>query len=451
MTKKVSHKDQPDMPLKKLATTMIRQAIEAVDPAQLIKRQLHLEKHLLYIHDHTFDLKKYHRIYIIGFGKGAAYMAEEMEELLQDRVTTGAVVVKYGHGRALHRLRLFEAGHPVPDMNTLKAGTELLKIARQAEQDDLVIVLITGGGSALFEVLPREITLEDLAVMNRELLKCGATIEEINALRKHLSLVKGGRLAELIQPAQCVTLILSDVIGDPLDVIASGPTAADNTTYNDVLRIIEKYELTAKLPRTVVRLFQEGQSGKREETPKPGDRIFNRVHNFIIGNNKQALGLLEDMARKHGFAPLILTDQARGEAREIGKLIAAILKSAIMDGHPLPSSGCLILGGEPTVTLRGKGKGGRNQELVLAVLTEMAGISKPFYFCSVGTDGTDGPTDAAGAWIDHLTEERAKNLNLNPHTFLDGNDSYPFFKTLDQLIMTGPTGTNVMDIMFALF
>ncbi len=434
-----------------IATKIIRQAIDAVHPARLIHDQLSLSGEQLTIEGQTFRLNQFRRVFVIGMGKGAAHMAAAMEEKLGHRITGGAVVVKYGHTAPLKKIALWEAAHPVPDDNTLKATAGILALVKDLREDDLVFVLITGGGSALFEALPQGVTLEDLRSFNSVMLECGATIDEINTLRKHISAVKGGRLAGHLYPATVISLILSDVIGDPLESIASGPTAPDPTTFGQAKEIVDKYGIEEKLPDSIRRILRLGLAGQVEETPKPGQAIFKKVHHFILGNNQRALFQLANAAEAEGFQPLILTDRMQGEAREVARLIAAMTDSALNSGFPMRSPGCLLLGGEPTVTLRGKGKGGRNQEMVLAVLGALGKQERPFYFCSVGTDGTDGPTDAAGAWIDEHSFAKAEQLALHWQDFLERNDSYHFFKALDQLIITGPTGTNVMDVIICLF
>ncbi len=438
--------------LKTTARRMVQKAVEAVDPYGLILDQLQVQGSYLVVKEHRFNLDDFQHIYVIGAGKATAPMAQAIERILNQRLTDGAVVVKYGHAQPTRKIRVYEAGHPVPDENSLRASEEILRLARAAGENDLVVVLLSGGGSALLESLPRDITLNDLQKTNQALLACGADIEEINTIRKHLSSVKGGQLAEAIFPAIGLTLILSDVIGDPLESIASGPTVADPSTFAQAWAIVEKYRLQSQLPASVLRRLQSGLAGSVKETPKPGLMFFKKIFNVIVGNNLRALQKAAQVAGDNGFSPLILTDRLQGEVREIAKLMAAIFTTALQHGHPKASPACLILGGEPTVTLKGKGKGGRNQEMVLAVLKELPPHTKqPFYFCSVGTDGTDGPTEAAGAWIDHKSREKAHRLGLDIAAYLQQNDSFHFFKNMDQLIITGPTGTNVMDLILFLF
>jgi glycerate 2-kinase len=371
-----------------------------------------------------------------------------MEELLADRITGGDIIVKYDHGVDLQSVRLHEAGHPIPDAQGLQATQSLMRTITGLSERDCVLVLITGGGSALLESLPPSISLQDLQNLSKLLLGCGATIHEINCIRKHISRIKGGQLARLIQPATCIGFILSDVIGDDLSVIASGPTSPDNTTFQEALAIVDKYGIKNDLPAAVRNYLEAGIAGKFPETPKSDDKLFSRVRNIIIGNNRLALAKAESCARGYDYNTLVLTSMLQGEAREIAHMIAAIIKEIQLSGTPVPRPACVLLGGEPTVTITGNGKGGRNQELALSVA--LSGIDKSYLFASVGTDGTDGPTDAAGAIVTHETLGHAQKLGLDGRACLQDNDSYHFFEKLGDLVKTGPTGTNVMDLILAL-
>jgi len=436
---------------KTLAGQMIIKALQAVDPKALITKRLKRQGAQLTVAGRHFDLRRFEHIYVLGFGKAVAPMAAALEAILGSFLNGGVVVVKYGYQQPLKKIRLLEAGHPVPDQNTLQAAEQILALAEKAKANDLVFVLISGGGSALFEKLPESITLNDLARFNKLLLACGADIEEMNTLRKHISLVKGGQLSKYIAPATSFSLILSDVIGDPLQSIASGPTAADCTTFAQAWKILSKYHLMSKIPGSIFKWLEAGKQGKVPETPKPGHPLFKKVSNIILGNNHLALKQLEQKAGRAGFHAFILSDRLEGEARVLAGTLASVISSSLSGANSFYAPACLILGGEPTVTLKGKGKGGRNQELVLAVLLALGPVKQPFYFCSLGTDGTDGPTDAAGAWIDEQSYFKAELNGLDMQSYLENNDSYHFFKKMDQLLLTGPTRTNVMDIMFCLF
>ena len=435
--------------LRRIAGEIVQGAIKAVDPYTLIKEQIEKKQTVLYIRGMApIDLSKYQRLFICGAGKGTAPMAKAMEELLGESLLGGDIIVKYGHTDHLKKVMLHEAAHPVPDENTLNATNILLGNLQNLRETDYVFVLLTGGGSALMESLSEGIKLADLQQLSAVLLESGANIHEINCIRKHISRIKGGQLAREIHPARCITLALSDVIGDDLSVIASGPTSADPSTFADALAILDKYRITDKIPSVIRTYLHDGRAGKKAETPKSDDTIFHSVSNTVIGNNRLALKRAAAIAEANDFNTLILTSMLEGEAREAAKVIGSVIREIQMTNIPLNKPACILLGGEPTVQIRGKGKGGRNQELTLAVA--LSGIREPFVFVSCGSDGTDGPTDAAGAIADQYTMTRAEKSQLNAAAYLENNDAYHFFSALDDLIITGPTGTNVMDIIFAL-
>jgi glycerate-2-kinase len=330
----------------------------------------------------------------------------------------------------------------------LQATNQLLEFLHLVGENDCVFVLITGGGSALMESLPQEISLDDLQKLNKLLLSCSATIHEINCVRKHISKIKGGQLARYIYPATCITLALSDVVGDDLSVIASGPTSPDNSTFDEALSIFKKYDIQKEVPDSILDYLQKGSEGSISETPHSNDEIFTKVRNLVIGSNRLALQIAQKEAQSYGYNTLILTSMLQGEAREIAQVIASIIREIQQTDMPLKKPACILLGGEPTVKIKGNGKGGRNQELALAVA--LTGISNPYLFISCGSDGTDGPTDAAGAMVTHETLSDALDKKISGQDYLMNNDAYNFFNPLNTLIKTGPTGTNVMDIIFAL-
>lgn len=433
--------------LKSIAGTIIGSAIDAVKPDKLIRRHVKLRSNLLQIGAQHFRLDEFENIYLIGAGKASAYMAQEIEKVLGTRLSGGVVSVKYRHVAPCRKVRVFEAGHPVPDENGLAATGNILEIAEKAGEKDLVLCLISGGGSALLESLPPGIRLDEVQKVTELLLGSGADIEEINTVRKHLSRVKGGQLAQAIFPATCVSVIISDVIGDPLEAIASGPTAPDSTTFADAWRVMEKYGLPAKLPVAVRRYLAAGTAGEKPETLNPGDPVFRKVTNIILGNNLHALQAAKVQAEKLGFHTLILSSRIQGEAREVARVVAGVTQEILLNDLPLPKPACVLLGGETTVTLRGKGLGGRNQELALAALLAMKSVRQPFLISSCGTDGTDGPTDAAGGFAFPGMWETAEQKSLDPLSFLQKNDSYHFLQQTGGLINTGPTGTNVMDVI----
>lgn len=435
--------------LKKAADQIIKAALNAVDPYQLIREQVIRKGDTLVVSEKEhIELSQFDRIFLCGAGKGAAPITRAMEELLSDRLDGGDIIVKYDHLAELQKINLHEAAHPVPDENGLRSTEILLTNLDNLTERDCVFVLLTGGGSALLESLPDEIKLDDLQKLSSVLLQCSATIHEINCIRKHISLIKGGQLAKKIYPARCVTLALSDVIGDDLSVIASGPTSPDPTTFDDALAILEKYNVTDKIPLVILNHLKKGSEGKIPDTPKREDQVFKKVTNIVIGNNRLALNKAKETAESLGFKTIILTSMLEGEAREIARVVASIISEVQVTGAPIKKPACILLGGEPTVKIQGTGKGGRNQELALAVA--LSNINEPYVCVSVGSDGTDGPTDAAGAIVDHTTLSRAESAGLNAQEYLKNNDSYNFFAPLGDLIITGPTGTNVMDVIFAL-
>lgn len=426
-------------------------ALKSVLPRNLINQKLSLAGEQLFINNHKFDLSDYSDIYIIGFGKASAYMAATLEDLLGDRISGGAVIVKYGHTISCRKVAIYEAGHPVPDKNTLIHSQHLLDISANASKDDLVFCLISGGGSSLFEILPQSIFLEDLRAVNSLLLSSGAKITEMNALRKHLSKVKGGQLLRSIYPATSISLIISDILHDPVGSIASGPTAPDNTTFRDAKVVVDKYALGRKLPSSVIVYLQSGVEGKVTETLKEGEEAAKKAFTFVIGNIDVAIKRAKMTAQQQGYEAMISYGQMKGEASTMGRSIAQIIKQYSEDRVSTRPPLCLIFGGETTVMLgESSGRGGRNQELALSALIHLKDFNRNFALISAGTDGTDGPTDAAGALITRQTFTDVKSLGLNPEKYLEAHDSYHFFETTGSLLKTGPTGTNVMDLVIAL-
>ena len=431
--------------LREDAGIIYRRAIEAVNPITAIKSHIKRQGQQIICDGKAYNLEHFRNIYLIGAGKAGAAMAAAMEELLGNYLTAGLVVVKYGHLAPVKKTKIIEAGHPLPDQKGVEGANELVSLLRQTTAEDLVICLISGGGSALLPLPAAGLTLDEKQKTTQALLACGAEITEINAIRKHLSQLKGGQLARLIAPATTISLILSDVIGDPLDSIASGPTVGDPTTFDQCLKIIEKYQLSTTLPPAIMNHLQQGAEGTISETPKPDDLLFKHVNNYIIASNRQAVEAAAEMAQKLGYHHLILSTFIEGETREIARMHSAIAKEIHHSGNPLTPPACIISGGETTVSITGNGLGGRNQEFVLAAALDIDGLPNTV-MVSIGTDGSDGPTDAAGAIADGQTVKRAHKLGLNPQKYLDNNDAYNFFSSLDDLLITGPTNTNVMDI-----
>ena len=431
--------------LRKDALAIFHAGVKAVDPVIAIKQHFRVEDGILSVENRTYDLSNYKGIYVVGAGKASAAMAQPIEEILGDRIKGGAINVKCGHGVPLKIIDINEAGHPVPDEAGLKGTKQIIQLLQKTGKKDLVICLISGGGSALLPCPTQGLTLENKQKVTKHLLEVGATIHEINAVRKHISQVKGGQLARLIYPSTLISLILSDVIGDNLDSIASGPTVPDSSTFSDCLHILDKYNIRQKIPSGVLEHLERGAKGKIMETPKADDPVFKKTQNVIIGSNILAVKAAREKAQELKYHCLILSSFIEGETREVAKVHTAIAKEILSTGSPVPMPACVISGGETTVTIRGKGLGGRNQEFALAAALEIEGL-EDVVILSGGTDGTDGPTDAAGALADGKTVRRAKELGLDAEHLLRENDSYHFFKPLGDLLITGPTYTNVMDL-----
>lgn len=437
--------------LREDAVSLFYVGIKAASPYNLIPNNMLLEENILTISDingtsKLFDLNNYNKIKVIGAGKASTSMAYEVEKILDDKIDDGLVVTKHNFRSELKRIQVLEASHPLPDKNGIEASKKIVEICKNAKENDLIINLISGGASSLLPFPADNITLEDKIKTTKILLRAGAAIQELNTVRKHISAIKGGQLAKNVYPATIINLIISDVICDQLDVIGSGLTVPDPTTFEDSWNVVIKYKLENNIPYSVNTYLGDGIEGKAPETPKPGNPIFKYVYNLIIGNNESALSAIKIAAEDKGYNSKIISSKLEGEAIDAGKFIAQVAKEySFSEAKPV----CLIFGGETTVTVRGNGKGGRNQELCLSTAIEIDGI-KNITFLSGGTDGNDGQTDAAGAICSGRTIERAKELGLDAVKFLNNNDSYNFFNELEDLIITGSTNTNVMDIQILL-
>ncbi len=429
--------------MKQKAEEIFLSGVQSVLPDQLICNNLNINNNILFIGVKKFNLSDFENVYVLGMGKASALMAKEMENVLGELITDGHVVTKYGHGTELKRISITEAGHPIPDANGIAGTQKILEIARSATKHDIVICLISGGASALLADFPSGASLDDLKRTNELLVASGANIHEINTVRKHLSYVKGGQLAKGMYPATVIGLILSDVVGDSLDVIASGPTVADTSTFADAKLVIDKYKLL--LPAPIAQYIENGLNGSVPETPKTKDTIFERVYNFLIGSNRIALNAASKKAKELGFEPYIVTDALQGDVLDVAQYILQSIKKFKQTGKPL----CLLFGGEPTINVLGNGVGGRNQHLALYLATQVAGQENIVILCA-GTDGTDGPTDAAGAVIDGKTLSSALVNNIHPEKYLSNSDSFHFFQQVGGHIVTGNTGTNVMDMIVVL-
>ncbi len=431
--------------LREDARSIFEAGVKAVDPEACVRRVVRLEGEVLCVGDREVDLSDFPKIMVLGMGKASVAMGKAVEGILGDRISEGWINTKYGHGAALERIHVHECGHPVPDEAGVRGAEAIRKLAQRADARTLVLCLISGGGSALSPAPAEGITLSEKQETTRLLLGCGATIHELNAIRKHLSGIKGGRLARMVAPARGIALVMSDVVGDSLDVIASGPMKADSSSFEECLDIVRKYDLETRISVSVLRRLEAGARGEIEETPKAGDPALCGVWHRIVGSNREAVSAARDRAKALGYHTLILSSQIEGETREVASVHAGIAKEIAASGQPVLRPACVLSGGETTVTIRGDGKGGRNQEFALAGAMAIEGMRDVVLF-SAGTDGTDGPTDAAGGMVDGGTVARAFEKGLDPHDFLERNDSYAFLDQVGDLVVTGPTGTNVMDV-----
>ncbi len=433
------------MDSKIIAERIFVAGVQSVLPGKMISDRVHIQDSLLFISEIQIPLDDLNCIYIIGAGKASAIMAQEIENILGGRITEGHVIVKYGHGCDLKYIKVTEAGHPLPDENGYLAAKKILEIVRKAGSKDLIICLVSGGGSSLLADFPEGSNINDIIIINDLLLKCGADIKEMNTVRKHLSQIKGGQLAKAAHPAILVSLILSDVIGDSLDTIASGPTVPDTTTFEDALSVIEKYDLLTEIPDSLLNYLENGIEGIHPETPKPDDPVFSKINNLIIGSNKIALDAALQKAKEFGLNSFIITSELKGDTIRMAE---QIVETAIQfqKDNTIKKPCCLLFGGETTLKVSGNGTGGRNQHFALysaLLLKNKNGIT----LLAAGTDGTDGPTNAAGAVVDTITFEHAKKQDLEIEKYIHDFDSFYFFEKSGGHIITGPTLTNVMDLV----
>ncbi len=435
--------------LRQRAVQILGAGVAAADPARAIHRVVRRDGAWLEVDGALYDLSAIRRVLVVGAGKGSARMAAALEAILGDRIAAGAVTTKHGYVEPLQRVALIEAAHPLPDDAGMRGAARIADLAAGAAEGDLVFVVISGGGSALLPMPAPGITLEEKIAATDLLLRSGATITEVNAVRKHLSGIKGGQLARMAAPARVVTLILSDVLGNPLDAIASGPTVPDPTTFADALATIDRFALRAKVPASVQRHLDQGAAGSVPETPKPGDPIFARTQTVIVGDIRLAASAAVERAEALGYQTRLCATAVQGEARDVGGRFGSMVRDARQGALPGGVGLCLVMGGETTVSVRGRGRGGRNQELALGAAGAIAGLPQ-ILVAAFGTDGTDGPTDAAGAVADGTTLSRARAVGLDPAVALRNNDCYPFFDGLGDLIVSGPTNTNVNDLWLGL-
>jgi glycerate 2-kinase len=432
---------------REVVTRVMQAALAAVEPGEAVRRALTRDGDRLTVGDRTYDLTAYERVVVVGAGKASAPMAAAVEEILGERVAAGLVVVKHGHTTPTRTVQLREASHPIPDQSCVDGTAELVSLLETTGPRDLVIVVLSGGGSALM-LLPAEgISLADMQRTTDLMLRAGATINELNALRKHIERAKGGGLARLAAPADVLALVLSDVVGNPLDVIASGPTVPDTSTFAETCAIVERLGVMDNLPESVASRLRAGRAGEIADTPKPGDPLFERVQTVVVASNELAAQAAVGQAESEGFRALLLSTYVEGEAREVAKVVAALAREEVARNGPLARPACLVLGGETTVHVHGTGTGGRNQELALAASQKIAGLDGVIV-AALATDGNDGPNDATGALADGSTVARAQALGLDPEAYLANNDAYHFFEPLGDLLITGPTNTNVNDLLF---
>jgi len=432
------------------ALKLIEKGLKAADPERAVKNHLKIIGKKLIINGHIFEIDKFNGIYVIGAGKASGKMAKAVEEILSDHINSGIVIVPKGLEIKVKKIKLIEGDHPIPSRINVKGAIEIVRLIEEAEKNSLIISLISGGGSALLTLPAENITLEEISEITQQLLRSGADIREINTVRKHLSQVKGGQLARKIYPRQLISLIISDVVGDPIDMIASGPTAPDPTTFRDAYNILRKYGLWEKVSQNIRKRIERGISCEIMETPKKDDITFTKVLNVIIASNLTALKAIKKEAQKNGLNTIILSSQIEGEARHVGKFFSSIVKEVKNSCNPIKPPASIIGGGETTVKVVGNGLGGRNQELALSAAISIEGL-KGIAIVAVGSDGIDGITDAAGAIVDGETIIKAKKSGLDPTQYLRNNDSYTFFKKLGgSLIYTGVTGTNVNDFILGI-
>lgn len=437
------------MTLLDAANTIFKTVLKAGDPETCIKNHLSVVGNELVIKDSEVrvHLSGYDNMNVVGAGKATAHMTRALEDIFRGSSLPikGVISIKHGHGVPLDHIQVIEASHPIPCADGVKAAKKIVQLLENAGEKDLVIALFSGGGSALLPLPVSGITLKEIQITTDYLLRSGAEIDEINAVRKHLSQVKGGKLMQLAYPATVCNLLLSDVLENRLDVIASGPFVPDKSTFSKAILVCKKYNIFQRIPKTVQSFLSRGAKGYERETPKKNDPCFKTLFTKVIGSNRQALLSAKQKAVELGFHSLILSSRIKGEARELGKILAGIAHEIRESGHPVPSPACILAGGETTVTVIGRGKGGRNQECTLAAVKEIDGMHDTMIFCA-GTDGTDGPTDAAGAYCTGETFRNGMQKRLDCIKYLLKNDSYHYFEKTGNLIKTGPTGTNVMDI-----
>ena len=434
--------------IKRLLKTLIQSSLDAADPNKAMKQSIIRKKHQLFVNNIHYDLSQYQRVVCVGAGKASGHMARTLEQILDRYLEGGVVIVKDGYGSLTKRVRIVEASHPLPDARGVRSTQQIIKIVRSLSKQDLLIVLLSGGASSLLCAPAPSLTLTDKRRTTNMLLRCGASIHEINTVRKHLSSVKGGQLAQATS-AKILTLIMSDVVGDDLATIGSGPTVPDPTTFQEAKTILEHYQILSSVPESIRKHLEHGIHGHLPETWKSRRQHSPRNQSITLANNRTAIDGMAKEAKRLGLHPYILDSPLQGEAKDLGTILGAMAKDIREFGNPVRPPACLIAGGEPTVTVTGKGKGGRAQECVLAAAQELAGLTN-VVVAGFGTDGTDGPTDVAGAIADGKTVQQAKKKGMSIENTLERHDSYRFFHQVGGHIITSPTHTNVNDIYLIL-
>jgi len=436
--------------LKRDAKKIYKDALASVNAYKLVKEHVRLKDNLLFINGkEKADIRKFNRILVFGSGKASVPMAAALEDIFKNRINGGLIITKYGHNTGLKRLEVVEAGHPVPDENGMTATAKITEVLSKSRSEDLIVYILSGGSSALLCAPENGLSLYEKQNVTDLLLRSGADIHEMNIVRKHLSKVKGGKLGAIASPARVINLIVSDVIGNDISTIGSGPFIYDTSTFRDVKRILEKYTIFNLIPGNVKRFIESGLIEGRGETIKEEGNTLRNCTNIIAGDNTVALDTAQKAATELGYNTIIGSSMLKGESREVSMVLSAIAKEILLYDRPLAKPACIIFGGETTVTVKGNGKGGRCQECALAAANEISGLKNIAVLCG-GTDGTDGPTDAAGALVDHTTIEKGTNKNLNAEKYLENNDSYSYLKKTGNLIITGPTHSNVMDVILIL-
>jgi len=430
--------------------TILEVALNAVDPKNAVMDKLKIVEGNIVVDGFTKPLSDVNRVLIVGGGKAGGPMTEALEEVLGDKIEGGVVNILRGTETrySVNRVKLNSSSHPVPDDKGVRGVQNMMSVTSNLSPKDLVFALISGGGSSLMTLPAPGVSLGDVQDVTKKLLSSGATINELNAVRKHVSAFKGGRLAANCYPATVVSLILSDVVGDPLDIIASGPTAPDPSTYETAHEVLERHGVWDSVTPAVKKRIEQGLRGETDETPKPGSPVFDNVHNIVVANNLKAAKAAAEKAENLSYNAEVLSTFVEGEARHVGTVYAGLARSLAINDLPVTKPGALIIGGETTVTVKGSGKGGRNQELALSALMKIT--EHDCVVLALGTDGIDGPTEAAGAIVDGESLTRARHKRLDPEKYLKANDSYSFFKELGDAVFTGPTGTNVNDLALIL-